>query len=194
MGTHPIFESDFDCLTECESMGRESTGSYYRYNRSTRKDYDQLNSGSNGRHCADSLPKGNPFMKSSSVSDEITDFDAMSMHPTNPRLGKGRDTEKFYNYTDPIPPIKRVGDKFFTKNEWRKKKMEAEKMQMLKQRTKVTKKSVNKESQISSRSQKRESRKQNSLKRQIEKVLYPPRPTRKHLLNETKNKKKQNKI
>jgi len=27
MGTHPIFESDFDCLTECRIMGN-AVGSY----------------------------------------------------------------------------------------------------------------------------------------------------------------------
>jgi len=49
---------------------------------------------------------------------------------------------------------------------------------------------VNKASQSTSRNQKRESSKINSLKRHIEKTLYPPRPTRKQSLN----KKKQNKI
>lgn len=69
----------------------------------------------------------------------------------------------------------------------------------LKERTsKVTKSertridgTVNKASQSTSRSQKRESSKLNSLKRHIEKTLYPPRPTRKQSL---KNKKKQNKM
>jgi len=92
---------------ECESMGRgnnESTGSYYRYNRSTRNDYDRFNSGSNGTMSADSTPKGNPFMKSSSVSDQISEFESMSMHPTSSRIGKGPDTNNFYNYTSRIPP------------------------------------------------------------------------------------------
>jgi len=92
---------------ECESMGRgnnESTGSYYRYNRSTRNDYDRFNSGSNGTVSADSTPKGNPFMKSSSFSDQVSEFESMSMRPTNPRVGKGPDTNNFYNYTSRIPP------------------------------------------------------------------------------------------
>jgi len=49
---------------------------------------------------------------------------------------------------------------------------------------------VNKKSQSTNRNQKRESSKINSLKRHIEKTIYPPRPTRK----KSSKKKKQNKI
>lgn len=77
-----------------------------------------------------------------------------------------------------------------------------QKTKLIERTSKVTKsektrinETVNKGSQrltqSSSRSQKKESSKINSLKRHIEKTIYPPRPTRKQSL---KNKKKQNKI